>query len=623
MCGSLLNFGGCKVPCSRGALPGPVLPNYYNWNNGAGFPDPVPASETARYDGANQSAPTESIDSPGGQIDDGDEQSNRDPDSEQTQKSSDAESAELDTAAPPKSIASFIRAVSFSKVDEVESTRLQKDTPAAETGTAGSPSNLGVNDDRSGVAFVREAETVSLAMIESSSDQSNGLTPLNFSPNDVDFGIEILETSACLPVSAFYNDPYLLSLISQALVGNQELRILSEEIQIAQNESYARSGAYRPFVTLGARAGVEKPGRHTRQGAVEDQLQVAPGKRFPDPLPDFLVAADISWELDIWHALRNSQRAAVLRYLGTTEGRTFTVTRIVADIAENYYELLALDSRLTILNQTIDIQLRSLEVSKAKKEAGRGTELAVQRFQAEVQKNQSERSLIQQEITESENRINFLVGRYPQIIERPSVDYLDLNLNTLRAGIPSQLLSTRADIRQAEREVQAAGLDVQVARAQFYPALVIDSGVGWNAFSTGYLFRTPESLIYSAFGNLVGPLINKRAIKAEYASANAAQLQSIYNYQQTILEAHIEVVNEISKVENLRNSIEVKKQQLASLQASVDTATKLFQNARAEYVEVLLAQRELMEARMAIIDTKQEQLGGIVGAYQALGGGGF
>ena len=198
-----------------------------------------------------------------------------------------------------------------------------------------------------------------------------------------------------------------------------------------------------------------------------------------------------------------------------------------------------------------------------------------------------------------------------------------MNLNTLNAGVPSQLLRNRADIRQAEREVAAAGLDVRSARARFYPSLDLTAGLGWNAFSTGYLFRSPESLMYGVAAELVGPLINKRAIQAAYSTANATQLQAIYKYQQTVLEAHIEVVNYITKVENYRRSIESKKQQMRSLEASVDSATKLFQNARAEYVEVLLAQRELMEAKLQVIETKREQLSAIVNAYQALGGGAF
>jgi outer membrane protein TolC len=165
------------------------------------------------------------------------------------------------------------------------------------------------------------------------------------------------------------------------------------------------------------------------------------------------------------------------------------------------------------------------------------------------------------------------------------------------------------------------GVGVGIDKQGRYPSLNLTGGLGWNAFSTGYLFQTPQSLMYGVGADLVGPLINKRAIQAAYSTANAKQLQAIYNYQQTVLQAHIEVVNYLTKVENYRRSIEGKKQQLQALEASVDAATNLFQNARAEYVEVLLAQRELMEARMLLIDTKQEQLAAVINAYQALGGG--
>ena len=414
-----------------------------------------------------------------------------------------------------------------------------------------------------------------------------------------------------------------MALIEQTMSGNQELKILSEEINIACNEAYARSGEYRPFVTLGGGVGYDKVGEHTRLGAVEDQLEVSEGRAFPEPLGDFLTAGNLSWEIDIWNRLRNSQRAAAMQYLGSQEGRNYIITRVVSEVAENYYELLSLDSRLQTLLQTIEIQKRSLVVAQGKKKAGRGTELAVQRFIGEVQKNRSEQSLIQQEIVEAENRINFLAGRYPQPVERISTDFIELNLGVLSSGVPSEILQNRADIREAERNVEAAGLNLEVARARFYPNLSLRANLGWNAFRTGYLFRTPESLIYGLAADVVGPLINKRAIQADYRTANAVQLQAIYTYQQTVLEAHIEVVNQMTKVENFRRSIELKRKQLTALEASVEAANRLFQNARAEYVEVLLAQREMMEARMLLIDTKQEQLGAVVNAYQALGGGQF
>src|SRR5262249_46463557 len=159
------------------------------------------------------------------------------------------------------------------------------------------------------------------------------------------------------------------------------------------------------------------------------------------------------------------------------------VTRLVAEIAENYYHLMALDQRLANLDFTIELQQQSLEIAKAQKEGVRGTELGVQRFTAEVRKNQSQKLIIAQEIIETENRINFLVGRFPQPVTRNSQNFFNLNLHALSLGIPCDLLLNRPDIRQAERELQATGLDVKVARANFYPKLNITAGVGYEAFN--------------------------------------------------------------------------------------------------------------------------------------------
>ena len=273
------------------------------------------------------------------------------------------------------------------------------------------------------------------------------------------------------------------------------------------------------------------------------------------------------------------------------------------------------------LDRTIALQEQSLEIAKAQKEAARGTELGVQRFLAEVRKNQSQKLIIRQEIIETENRINFLSVATRSLSNAMSAAFIDLNLHTLNVGVPSQLLQNRPDIRQAERELAAAGLDVRVARANFFPKLVITAGVGYEAFNPKYLFLTPESLIYNVAGNLVAPLINKSAIQADYLNANARQLQAVYDYQRTILNAFTEVVNRVSKVQNYSKSIEIKKQQLESLEAAVDVASNLFQNARVEYMDVLFAQRDRKDAQNRLDRHQKEQLSAIVNAYQALGGG--
>jgi multidrug efflux system outer membrane protein len=428
------------------------------------------------------------------------------------------------------------------------------------------------------------------------------------------------ENSSQVSVEEFFGDPLLLSLLDQGLNGSLQLKILNENIEIANNEVLRRRGAYLPFVTLGGRAGVEKPSAFTPLGQVDDQLQYFPGHTFPTPLPNFLVAANVSWQVDIWRQLRNSRDAQALRFLGTTDGRNYVVTRLVADIAENYYRLMALDKTMENLDRTISLQEKSLEFAIARKEGARGTELAVQRFRAEVRRNQSEKLIIRQDIIETENQINYLVGRYPEPVQR-STEFFDLNLHPLSVGVPCDLLLNRPDIRMAERELEAAGLDVLVARADFYPKLNLYAGVGYEAFNAKYLFMTPQSLIYNAVGDLTAPLINKRAIQAEYMNANARQLQALYDYQRTVLNAFTEVINRMSKVKNYSESLAIKKEQLDALEASVVSATSLFQGARVEYMDVLFAQRDLRDARTVYIDTKKEQLSAVVNTYQALGGG--
>lgn len=430
-----------------------------------------------------------------------------------------------------------------------------------------------------------------------------------------------LDNSAQLGINEFFNDPVLLCLIDQGLIGNRELKILDEEVQIAENEIIARQGRIFPLATAGLSGGIGKNSLYTPLGAAEKRLEYFPGKHFPDPLPNLLLGLDFLIPMDIWRELRNARDAATERLFAAKERRNYFVTRLVADIAENYYRLMALDKRLENLQKTIELQELSLKVAKSRMEAARGTALAVQRFRAEVRKNQSETLVVKQDIIEVENRINLLLNRLPQPVERKSVGFFDLTIHSLSAGMPVQLLQNRPDIRQAEHELEAAGLDVLVARARFFPRLDITGRVGYQAFNPKYLFNTPEALFFDVAGNLVAPLVNKQAIQAEYLSANARQLEVIYNYQRVILTAFTEVVNRFAMLENYTKSIEIRKQQLAALEDSVEVATKLFQNARTEYIEVLLAQRDLMDARMVLIDTKQQQLSAIVNAYQALGGG--
>lgn len=428
-------------------------------------------------------------------------------------------------------------------------------------------------------------------------------------------------STATINWKTFFNDQYLNALIDTALKNNQELNITLQEIEISRNEVRARKGEYLPFVDLRAGAGVEKPGRYTHQGATDATTEFEPGKEMPEPLQDYVLGAFASWEVDIWHKLRNSKKSAVFKYLSSIEGRNFMVTQLIAEIANSYFELMALDTQLEILKKNIEIQKDALEIVRMQKAAARVTELPVRKFEAEVLKNQSRQYYIQQQIIETENRINFLVGRYPQVIPRNSQHFNDLLPTIIYAGIPSQLIENRPDIKQAELELTAASLDIKVAHASFYPSLGISAGIGLQAFDPGLLVRTPESMIYSLIGDLTAPLINRNAIKANYYIANAKQAQAVYNYEQTLLNAYIEVTNQLSRINNLQKSYELKTKEVQALTESITISNNLFKSARADYMEVLLTQRDALESRFELIETKKEQMNALVNIYQALGGG--
>lgn len=362
-------------------------------------------------------------------------------------------------------------------------------------------------------------------------------------------------------------------------------------------------------------AGVEKVGAYTREGTVDEAFDL------PEHMGDFAFGLAGSWEIDVWKKLRNAAQAANYRYLSSIEGKNFFVTELVAEIARSYYELIALDRQLEVLERNIAIQTDALEVVKVEKEAARVTQLAVQRFEAEVLKNRSRLYDIAQARVRAENRINFLLGRFPSRVERDAHRLDQLAPDSIPTGLPSDLLDTRPDVRQAALDLEAAKLDVKVTKAAFYPSLSVDAGVGYRSFNMEHLVTTPESLVYNAAGHLTAPLLNRKAIAAQYRTANAQQIQAVFQFERTLLQAYTDVANQLAALQNLKQTADLQTQQVAMLTDSVESSNVLFQAARADYMEVLLTRRDKLDAEMELIETKMRVRLSMVNLYQALGGG--
>ncbi len=230
--------------------------------------------------------------------------------------------------------------------------------------------------------------------------------------------------------------------------------ITMQEIEIARNDIRLKKGAILPTVRYGVGSGIEKVGRYTSQGAGDASTEITPGKEVPDWLPDYNFGVQAEWEVDIWKKLRNAKKAAVTRYLSTVEGKNFVLTNLISEVADHYYELVALDNQLAMVQQNISLQENALEIVKVQKEAARATELAVQKFQAEVLHSQSLEYDIRQNIQETENELNLLLGRYPQEIPRDKGAFLDLLPATVHSGIPRNCWPTAPTLKRQSWNLQ-------------------------------------------------------------------------------------------------------------------------------------------------------------------------
>ncbi len=419
----------------------------------------------------------------------------------------------------------------------------------------------------------------------------------------------------------YFADVRLQKLIDTAISNNIDLQIALQRIEMSRSSVKLANGALLPQVSLNVGGSVRKFGLYTMDGAGNASTEITPGQIVPEHLPDYYLGLQSSWEIDIWGKLRNQRKSAISQYLSSIEGTNFVISNLVADVAIYYNELLALDNELDIVRQTIQKQQEALEVVRLQKEAGRANELAVQQFNAQLLNTQVLEKNVHQQIIEAENKVNFLLGRYPQPIERTKGIFFKEIPQQISAGFPSQLLANRPDIREAEFQIEASKFDLKAAKAAFYPNFNITASFGFQAFNPEFLFSSPASIAYSVMGTLVAPIINMNALKARFNTAKANQLTAMYNYQKTILNAYVEVANELSNIQNLHQINSLKKQQSEVLKQAVDTSNELYKYGRASYLEVLMAQQSALQANLELVQATKQQRISTINIYKALGGG--
>lgn len=429
---------------------------------------------------------------------------------------------------------------------------------------------------------------------------------------------------ATLPKKLFFPDPALQELIDTAIQYNADVRIAVQRIAAAKAGFGIAQGITKPGLDAVVSTGVDKFGDYTMNGLGNYDMNLSPNIRkdqqIPLNMPDLFIGFRSSWEADIWGKLSNQKKAAYNKYLATEQARQWVTTQIVSQVAGLYYELLALDKELEILQNNIKLQENAVEIVKIQKAGGRATELAVQQFNAQLLGTKSMLNVMQQRITAIQNQLGALSGKYDFAIKRgKSITDLAVPEN-IQIGIPAQLLVNRPDIREAELLIEAAGAELEASRKAFLPSLNISAYTALNSFKTAVLF-SPQSLTYGLLSGLVTPVLSKNMLKGNYQLATATQQQAFETYRKHIIYAYHEVQTELSGIEQYKKIYQLKVQETKGLQAAVAASNDLYLGGLATYLEVITAQRGVLEAELEQINSKKTVFLYLIDLYRSLGGG--
>jgi len=399
-------------------------------------------------------------------------------------------------------------------------------------------------------------------------------------------------STASVSWDKIFTDPILQEWIRLGLEHNTDLKVAYLKVQESQAYLLAARRALLPGVAFTASGGL--PGSFNAQiGA--------------------------SWETDIFGSLRNSKRKAEAALEQSEAYKQAVQTQLVASIANNYYTLLMLDEQLNISKRTLKTWEENIRAMEALKRAGKTNEAAV--LQAKANKLSVEASVLtlEKEILAVENSFCALLGTVPMSINRSNIAEQKLP-QELFAGVPAELLSRRPDVRQAEMALAQCFYNTNIAKAAFYPALSLSGAIGWTT-GAGAIVLDPGSLIANLIASIAQPIFNRGAIKAKKLAAESQYKQAIYQFRQSLLDAGVEVNNAISMWQTAKKRVEIDKKQIVSLQAAVWNTQLLMKHGNANYLEVLTAQKNLLQVELAEVSDRFDEFQSVINLYHALGGG--
>lgn len=404
-----------------------------------------------------------------------------------------------------------------------------------------------------------------------------------------------------------FTDPILQNYIEEGLKNNIDIRVAMQQIRVA--EAYVRQGKAGYFPTLTGNA------RATHQ-ELPDNNQFG---RDLSSINQYELSGSLSWEADIWGKIRSNDRAFQASYLQSVAAHQAVKSRLIANIASVYYQLLALDEQIRVTQETVKTRSSGLETTEALKQAGNVTEVAVQQTEAQLYDAQGILIDLKNQSRLLENTMSILLGEAPQTIARGDLENQVINTD-LDTGVPAQLLRNRPDVMAAEYNLMNAFELTNAARASFYPSLTLSATGGLQNIEIDKLFSA-SSLFATIIGGLTQPIFNKRQIRTQYEVSQAQQEQAYLNFRLSLITASKEVSDALYNYETATEKIAINQKAYDAYNLATGYSQELLDNGLANYLEVLNAQENALSSSLNLVSSKNNQLQAVVDLYEALGGG--
>ncbi|WP_255524621.1 TolC family protein [Pedobacter riviphilus] len=421
--------------------------------------------------------------------------------------------------------------------------------------------------------------------------------------------------SLSLPWKSFFSDEKLQHLISMSLKRNNDLAVAQLTIKQLEAGLKEAKQALLPTLDLNVTGARNWMSKNSLNGSLSEQFTKT------SYIDDYNAQLRVSWEADIWGKAAMQQDGAYADLMANKESARALQTRIIAQVAQAYYNLLSLDEQLRIADRNKVLSDSTLKMTILQYKAGQVNSLAIQQAKAQLKTAELLVPLVKQNVAIQENALSILCGEFPSPIYRKPDFSVTVFNEGFGSSLPVRLLSRRPDVKAAEWAVMNAQAKLGLSKVAMYPSFSLTPSIGANSFKLNSWFNLPGSLAKNLAVNLTQPIFQKRSLKTAYERASLEQEKAVLQFKQRVLAAVGEVSDALEKQKRTAERLILIDEKLVALQKAAKDASLLYQNGMATYLEIITAQNNLLQTELERTNIRLEKLQSAVDLYRSLGGG--